>query len=216
MQSEKDGLIYQKIPAIMTDISAISKSRNNTVQNFKFRGIDDIYNELHPLLAKHEVFTVPEILSREYKERTTKNGSLMTERVLTIRYTFYAVDGSFIQATVDGEAMDTGDKATNKCMSIAHKYALLQIFCIPTEDSGDDKKDPDFISHEKIQPRKSSFKIGPEETQRIKELCEDKKMTGTELAEHVLKEYGCKFNYLSEIEYIHLRDYLMKKESNKI
>lgn len=35
--------------------------------------------------------------------------------------------------------MDSGDKATNKAMAIAFKYACFQVFCIPTEEM----KDPD-------------------------------------------------------------------------
>ena len=38
--------------------------------------------------------------------------------------------------------MDTGDKASNKALSIGLKYAMLQVFCIPTED----EKDPDAVS----------------------------------------------------------------------
>lgn len=33
--------------------------------------------------------------------------------------------------------MDTGDKASNKAMSSAMKYALCQIFCIPTANMPD-------------------------------------------------------------------------------
>ena len=40
--------------------------------------------------------------------------------------------------------MDGGDKATNKAMSAAYKYALLQTFAIPTE--GDN--DADATTHE--------------------------------------------------------------------
>jgi hypothetical protein len=36
-----------------------------------------------------------------------------------------------------GEAMDSGDKSANKAMSAAQKYALLQVFCIPTEEPKD-------------------------------------------------------------------------------
>lgn len=40
--------------------------------------------------------------------------------------------------------MDSGDKATNKAMAIAFKYACFQVFCIPTEEM----KDPDAECHE--------------------------------------------------------------------
>jgi hypothetical protein len=33
--------------------------------------------------------------------------------------------------------MDSADKATNKAMSAAYKYACLQTFCIPTEGDND-------------------------------------------------------------------------------
>jgi hypothetical protein len=149
------GLIFERIALVMADIEAISKDRRNEQQDFKFRGIDDVYNELHPILGKHKVFTVPKIINRHYREKQTKGGALIIERILTIVYRFYTTDGSFIECEVDGEAMDMGDKATNKCMAIAHKYALLQIFCIPTEDD----KDPDKTSTGPLRPTQNQ--VGP-------------------------------------------------------
>jgi hypothetical protein len=138
------GLIFQAIPAAMADIEAIAKTRNNTAQNFKFRGIDDVYNALHEVLAKHKIFTVPEVVSRESSERETKTGSVLFYEKIRMKYVFYAADGSSVVAVVEGIAMDSGDKAGNKAMSVAHKYALLQVFCIPTEED----KDPDATTHE--------------------------------------------------------------------
>ncbi len=133
--------IFQSIAAIMEDVSAISKDKKNAQQGFMFRGIDDVYNELHPLLAKHKVFTVPEVLSSESTfETTSKGGKLFYEKMM-IRYTFYADDGSSVQATVKGVGMDSGDKAANKAMAIGHKYALLQVFAIPTKDMVDPDSD---------------------------------------------------------------------------
>jgi hypothetical protein len=47
--------------------------------------------------------------------------------------------------------MDSADKATNKAMSAAYKYAAMQAFCIPT--SGDN--DADATSHE-VAPRRQA------------------------------------------------------------
>lgn len=132
-----EKLIYSKIPAIMEDICSIGKDRQNTAQGYKFRGIDDVYNELHSVLAKHKVFTVPKIIAERHEERISAKGGLLLYRVLTIEYTFFAEDGSFVTSVVIGEGMDSGDKASNKAMSVAHKYCLLQVFAIPTEDSKD-------------------------------------------------------------------------------
>lgn len=167
------GKIFQKIAAVMNDIEAVGKDQRNTVQNFKFRGIDQVYNELHPLMAKHKIFTVPTILARDYKELTTAKGTVMHSRVLTIQYRFYAEDGSYVDAVADGEAMDSGDKSTSKCMAIAHKYALLQTFCIPTEDNKEEgSKDPDAHTPEPTLPKPKLAPLDPEIALQLNKLLE--------------------------------------------
>jgi hypothetical protein len=143
------GLIFEQINSIMNDITCIAKDRKNTNQGYQFRGIDDVYNELHGLFAKYRVFTVPEVIEEKSEERQSKSGGTLIYRILKIKYTFFGSDGSFIVATVIGEAQDSGDKASNKAMAVAHKYALLQVFCIPT----DELKDPENDSPEPL-PKK--------------------------------------------------------------
>lgn len=138
------GKIYTAIPKIMADIQAISKDQKNTAQNFKYRGIDDIYNGVQKIMAKHGVFSAPSILERSRTPIQTKSGTTAVHSLTQFRYDFYADDGSFVPVFVDGEAIDTGDKVTAKCAAIAHKYALIQLFCIPTAES----IDPDQDSHE--------------------------------------------------------------------
>lgn len=132
-----EGKIYQNIIKAMNEVNSISKDKYNKIQNFKFRGIDDVMNTMHPILSKNNIFVAPEVESFEREERTSKNGGLIIYTVATIKLTFYAEDGSNIIVKVVGEAMDSGDKGMNKAMSIAYKYALFQVFCIPTEDDPD-------------------------------------------------------------------------------
>lgn len=126
-------------------IGAIAKDSENTAQRFKFRGIDEVYNELHPILAECGIVIIPEVVSYEVSERPTKNGAALYTRA-TIRHHFTAEDGSSVSTTVVGEAMDSGDKGMNKAMSIALKYALFQLFTIPTRED----KDPDATTHELV------------------------------------------------------------------
>lgn len=136
--------IYQAIIGVMSDIGVIGKEKRNTQQGFKYRGVDDVMNALQPVMVQHGLFVVPEIIDQKREERQTKNGTNLIYSVCTVRYTFYAKDGSNVQCVVIGEGMDSGDKATNKAMSIAFKYACFQVFCIPTEEM----KDPDAEVHE--------------------------------------------------------------------
>lgn len=136
--------IYEAIHAVMEDVGAIGKDSRNSSQGFMFRGIDAVMNKLNPALIKHKVFVVPEILEQTREERVNTKGTNLIYSICKIKYTFYAEDGTNVQAIVIGEGMDTGDKATNKAMSIAFKYACFQVFCIPTEEM----VDPDSESHE--------------------------------------------------------------------
>lgn len=149
--------IYGRIASVMGEIGAIAKSRNNVAQNFKFRGIDDVYNALHPLLAKYKVFSVPEILEERREERPTKNGGISTHVIMKIKYTFFTDDGSSFAAVVIGEGADHGDKASNKAMAIAHKYALLQVFAIPTEEMKDPDEDTTEFAPKSDGPKPSPF-----------------------------------------------------------
>ena len=135
--------IDEAVVAMLAEVEAISKNQTNMQQNYKFRGIDDVYNAVHPLLSKHGVYPTCEILSLEYQERVTaKGGTLLCVRG-RFRYTFHARDGSATITEAIGEAMDSGDKASNKAMSNAYKYAIFQLLCIPTMAVDGDAESPE-------------------------------------------------------------------------
>ena len=146
--------IYTAMIAVMRDITSIGKSSKNVQQGFNFRGIDAVYNELHNLLAKHGIITLPQAGTPVTEERVNSKGTTLRFVQIPMTYQFVASDGSSITCQVIGEGMDSGDKATNKAMAIAHKYALLQTFLIPTEE----QKDPDFETHE-VSPRPAVAKV---------------------------------------------------------
>ena len=131
--------IYSAILNVMADVGAIAKDKKNQQQGFKYRGVDDVMNALQPAMVKHGVFVVPCMIDQKREERQTGRGGTLLYSICTMKYTFYAKDGSSVESVVVGEGMDSGDKATNKAMSIAFKYACFQVFCIPTEEM----RDPD-------------------------------------------------------------------------
>ncbi len=153
-----EPMIYGAIIDAMGQISAIGKDRKNQMQGFQYRGIDDVMNELHGVLAKSGIFIVPSVLEEQRTQGTTSKGGVIYYTRLKIKFTFYAKDGSSVESVVIGEAMDSGDKASNKALSIGLKYALLQVFCIPTEDD----KDPDSVSYDFKEAGKA-FDAPPQE-----------------------------------------------------
>ena len=140
--------VYVAINAVMDEVSrvGIAKDRNNQSQGYKFRGIDDVYNALAPILSKHHLIITPRGLARTCEERPTSKGGVIFYVNVTVEYDLIsAKDGSKITAgPMYGEAMDSADKATNKAQSAAYKYMAMQQFCIPTE--GDN--DADTVTHD--------------------------------------------------------------------
>ena len=143
--------VYAKIAAVQAELAktGIAKSRRNAGQGYNFRGIDEVYEALSPLLAKHGLCILPRIIGREVVERASSKGGALFNVTVEAEFDFVAAeDGSTHVVKTFGEAMDSADKATNKAMSAAYKYAALMAFAIPTE--GDN--DADATTHE-VVPR---------------------------------------------------------------
>ena len=161
------AIIYKKMSDIMKDIGPVSKDQKNTVQGFKFRGIDQFVNALHPALVKNGVFMTPRCTSytSELKEVTRSSGKAGVDKHVSIlmEYDFFAEDGSKVTVgPIPAEGLDSGDKATNKALSAGLKYALIQTFSVPTEDMAEaDLETPEIGKKVEALPKtdvkKSSF-----------------------------------------------------------
>ena len=137
--------IAQAMSAIMKEVGAIAKKDKNTSQGFNFRGIDSVVNAVSPALQKYGVIVVPSVEDYEYATvEIGRNRTAMGHVKVKVTYTFIGANGDSIKATVVGEAMDAGDKATAKAMSVAFRTALLQALSLPT-----DEPDPDSSSYER-------------------------------------------------------------------
>lgn len=147
--------IHQSIVAIMGEVGAIEKSRTNSGQGYKFRGIDDFMDACHPLFAKHGVYLTSSIKSVNREERQTKSGGAMIYTNLIIAYTFTASDGSSVTTELAAEGQDSGDKSTNKALSAALKYALAQMLLVPYGLIDSEKDSPE------IAPKPAGVKWAP-------------------------------------------------------
>lgn len=158
--------VYACIAEVSAEIAkeGIAKSRSNQQQGYKFRGIDDVYNALAPILAKHHLVILPRMLSREQTERQSRGGGSLFCVVVDAEFDFVStVDGSKHTTKAYGEAMDSADKATNKAMSAAYKYTAFQTFCIPTEGDNDaDGHTPEPVAAAPAAPAELQNELPPE------------------------------------------------------
>lgn len=142
--------VYECIAKCAQEIATtgIAKDRKNDMQGYKFRGIDDVYNALAPIISKNGLVILPRVVSRGVVERQTAKGGTVFYTTVESEFDFVSMhDQSKHVVKTYGEAMDSGDKSTNKAMSAAYKYACMQAFCIPTE--GDN--DADQTTHEVVE-----------------------------------------------------------------
>lgn len=158
--------IHELLPRVARDIGAIGKDRRNQQQQFSFRGIDDIYDAAHGPLCAHGVAVTTCVSDVRVEERATKSGTIQYVTRLKLAVTFHAPDGSSLTTTTEGEASDMADKATNKAMSAAMKYAFLQTFTIPLAE----QDDGDFHTPEPTTTRQTVQHVivpGPSTEERV-------------------------------------------------
>lgn len=169
--------VYQAINAIQYALSKIGitkEGRNTQGAGYNFRGIDQVYNTLSPLLAEHKLCILPRVVKSMQTERQSSSNKTLIYSYVTMEFDLVSSeDGSKHTICTVGEAFDSGDKSMNKAMSAAYKYAAFQAFAIPTE--GDN--DADAHTHE-VAPSKVIIttsqgiadNIPEEEMQYLKEL----------------------------------------------
>lgn len=140
--------IIEALVEVMRSVPVVRKEERNQAQNFNFRGIDATLNAVGPALRKHGVVAAPYVL--EHSAETVTVGRAQTSMqfaTLLVQYTFYGPEGDTLQVVVPGQAMDSGDRAYSKAMSVAFRTALLQTLALPT-----DERDPDADSYETVDP----------------------------------------------------------------
>ena len=215
MSEEIVGKIYEAICAVQSDMvkEGISKDRKNEQQGYKFRGIDDVYNALSPLLAKHKLCILPRMMKRECVEHQSQRGGTLFYVTVEAEFDFVsAIDGSIHIARTFGEAMDSGDKATNKAMSAAYKYVVMQAFAIPTEGDNDADATTHTIAPSADKPARKAqlFEVAQNVLFLAQELC----FNSADVTDWAMHTHNKKFGQLDEITQQTMYEQLRKKHGH--
>lgn len=154
--------IYTAIADIMKEVGYVQKEKKPGL-NYTYAGEAALIQALRPAMVSRGVFMfVKQVLNKHVNSYTNKNGTVMNSVLLDVVITFFHTpSGTFLDVMSSGEGADAGDKAQNKALTGAYKYAMRQTFCIETGD------DPDQFSSTE-QERASSGKKA-EKTEEVKE-----------------------------------------------
>lgn len=194
--------VYKAISDVMADLSkqGIAKDDINKFDKYRFRGIDAVYNALAPLLSKHGLLILPRVIERWSDERKSGSDKAVFYVTVLVELDFISSrDGSKHTIRVYGEAMDRGDKGTNKAMTSAYKYACFEAFCIPVEGS----EDADAETHE-VSSRKKTYPddLFTKNLPNWKSLITDKKKSAQEIIDTILSKYDMTDDQVNTIEAI--------------
>lgn len=137
-QNQAHPTVHELMTLVMRDVRDVGKNGKNESQNYAFRGVDDAIGALAQPLRDHGVFMTPEVLDFKTELRGRQNAVMMR-----VAFHFYGPAGDHVTAITMGEASDFADKASNKAMSAALKYALIHTFMIPVDAKSLDDGDRD-------------------------------------------------------------------------
>jgi hypothetical protein len=132
-------MIHAAMCRIMAEVGAVGKLGENKEQRYPFRKIADVYKACQAVFARNGVHFLPHKVSNfSCAEVASKSGTKGFHVTAVIEHRFYAVDGSYVTVETIGESTDWSDKACNKVMSAAAKYAMGEGLCLPDEDPESD------------------------------------------------------------------------------
>lgn len=134
--------IHEAQLAVMEAVPYLQKTSSKELK-YTFAAESDLIHKVRGAMVENGVTVSPIAVSHigsvELTSKTGTRGSLV-RFALTYRFA-HSPSGTHIDVQTLGEAMDYGDKACNKAMTIGLKYALRQFLLIETGD------DPDIVAH---------------------------------------------------------------------
>jgi hypothetical protein len=137
--------VYEAVNAVMQEVGYVVKQSSPNL-NYTYAGEAALIAAIRPSMVENGLVVHPSgVLNRMTEQYTNKNGTVMTRVIADFTFTFYhGPSQTGFNVTVVGEGVDSGDKAANKAMTAAYKYALRETFCIETGDDPDKYPSTDF------------------------------------------------------------------------
>ena len=197
MNDVKEMNIYEKMSAITAEIGVVEKNLNvkvNSNSSYKAVSERDVLDAVKPIEQKYRVYSYPanrKIIDRDVLTKETEyNGTITRTNTLFMRvetvYRFVNIDkpDEFIETTVYGDGLDTGDKASGKAMTYADKYALMKAYKLSTGDDPDKEASPEHGYEKKAEPKATTKQIALVEDlytdEEMERICKKAKITKIE------------------------------------
>lgn len=133
------------------DVERVKKTGYNSFHHYAYATESDVKDGIRSILNENGLSLTNDLLNRVETEINTQKG---TATKTDLRMSFVLTDtetGYFEEYTMDGVAIDNGDKGIYKAYSGTIKYFLLDMFLIPTGDDPE-KDSPEIAQKGQQQP----------------------------------------------------------------
>lgn len=157
--------IYEKLSMITEKIGVVEKGLKvqvNKTSSYKAVSERDVLDAVKPIEKEYRVYSYPvkrEVIERdtlvkesEYNGNITRTNTLFMRIETTYRFVNLDNPSEYIETTVYGDGLDTGDKAPGKAMTYADKYALMKAYKLSTGDDPDKEASPEKGYVKKSEP----------------------------------------------------------------
>lgn len=211
--------IYERLSLITDEIGVIEKNLNVQVnKNASYKAVSerDVLDAVKPIERKYRVYSYPvkrEIIDKdtlikesEYNGNVTRTNTLFMRIDTTYRFVNIDKPDEYMETTVYGDGLDTGDKAPGKAMTYADKYALMKAYKLSTGDDPDKESSPEKGYTKKSAQSKSANELmaTEEQKEKIKEL-----YTTDEIKNYLMNVV--KKNKLSDLTLVEASEFIKKK-----
>ncbi len=203
--------IYEKMSLITEEIGVIEKGLTVSISktnSYKAVSERDVLDGVKPIEKKYRVYSYPakrEVIDRdtlvkesEYNGNITKTNTLFMRIETTYRFVNIDNTSEFIETTVYGDGLDTGDKAPGKAMTYADKYALMKAYKLSTGDDPDKEASPEN-GYKKATKQVGNAKISPKQMELIQKYYQGENLTKLLEVNNIEKLEDMSINKASEI-----------------
>ena len=122
--------------------------------SYRYVSVEAVIDALRPEMIRQQLILLPaDVSALTLEDFENRNGTRQNRT--QVKYTFrliHAPTGQSEPVAVIGEAIDVGDKSSNKAMTAARKYALIMAFNIETGLDPDDTPSREQERAAKAQP----------------------------------------------------------------
>ena len=138
--------VYEKIQQVMGSVNYLNK--DGFVETGKGKGYKALTDEkvlgaVRPALVSAGLVILPVKMEQQRTDEQVKayDGSTKTNRITDVSVTYRIINvedpKDYVEVVSAGTGVDTQDKGIGKAMTYAKKYAILNIFLIPSGEDTD-------------------------------------------------------------------------------